>query len=237
LTYQLRTVDQAGASCSRYDSVKNGRVFRLEHRLEPKWVVAYNPRPRFSRECRGKSFGGRVAMRNSLVGKWYTVIAMSVLGVAGCTAEANRYIRFPDFAHPGPAAVQRAQAIQHDPYPLDDVGPEIVGGRPLAYQRPVNEVERARMKWTPNGVMQPIPVPGTAVTAPPVVSSPLAVAPQQTAVPLATTPPPIVTAPYSSMPAPTAAPYLPATAPAVTSPYPAAVPQAAPFQSQQRAPY
>ncbi len=156
----------------------------------------------------------------------------SELGLAGCTAEARQRIHFPDFAHPGPAAVQRAQAIQHDPYPLDDVGPEIVGGRPLAYQRPVNEVDRARMAPSPTGVLQPIPVPGTSVFAPPVVSSPFAVPPPQAAVPLATTPPPIVTAPV-----PVGVPYPPATAPVVTSPYPAAVPQLGPFQPQQRAPY
>ena len=157
-----------------------------------------------------------------------TAMAMCTfpLGLAGCTAEARQRIHFPDFAHPGPAAVQRAEAIQHDPYPLDDVGPEIVGGRPLAYQRPVNEVDRARMAPSPTGILQPIPVPGTSVVAPPVVSSRFAVAPPQAAVPLATTPPPIVTAPYP-----------PATAPVVTSPYPAAAPQSGSFQPRQRAPY
>ncbi len=54
------------------------------------------------------------------------------------------YLR-QSFAHPGPAAYQRAQAVQHDPYLLDDVGPEVVGARPRDYQIPVNEVDRARL--------------------------------------------------------------------------------------------
>ena len=106
----------------------------------------------------------------------------------------------------GPRRGSAGQAIQHDPYPLDDVGPEIVGGRPLAYQRPVHEVDRARIGSRTLGVLQPIPVPGTSVVAPPVVSSPFAVAPPQPAraipLPRRTASRPIVTTPP-----PTASPY------------------------------
>ena len=52
-------------------------------------------------------------------------------------------IRKPQLAHPGPAPVQRYNATQFDPYPLPDMGPEIVGGRPIDYLVPVPEVKRA----------------------------------------------------------------------------------------------
>ena len=103
---------------------------------------------------------------------WLVVVAISTAGVAGCTAEAQRYIRFPDFLHPGWAGQQRAEAVEHDPYPLDDVGPEVVGGRPREYQRPVNEVERARMAASPPVAFQPIPVPTFPAAPPPVITTP-----------------------------------------------------------------
>jgi hypothetical protein len=178
------------------------------------------------------------------------IIALLMAGVAGCTAEAQRYIRFPNFTHPGPAPLQRAEAIQHDPYPLPDIAPEIEGGRPREYQQPVNEVDRAHLVPTRPVIIQPLPAPGTTVVAPPVVSSPYAVAPPQPAAPLmpapvpvvtGTPPPvsaPIVTSPYPAAPAPVAAPYPATPAPMVTSPYPAATtPLPVPYPSQQRAPY
>jgi hypothetical protein len=53
-------------------------------------------------------------------------------------------IRYPRLASPGTAPLQRYNAEQFDPYPQNDVGPEIVGGRPLDYAVPVSEVNRAR---------------------------------------------------------------------------------------------
>ncbi len=174
---------------------------------------------------------------------WKRCIAIFVLSSIGCSPEIHRYIRFPDLAHPGPAAVQRAEAIQHDPYPLNDVAPEIVGGRPLAYQQGLTEEERARLTPPVRAVVTPVPVPGSAVTAPPVLASPLPIAPLQPGVPLVTAPPPIVTTPapappaYPSTPPSPATSYPASTSPVVTSPYPAATPQPESFQTQQRASY
>ena len=81
----------------------------------------------------------------------------------GCAPEARRLAN--SVAHPGPAAFQRDEAIKHDPYPLDDVGPEIVGARPREYQRPLNEVERARMDALPPAGVQAIPPKGIAAQA------------------------------------------------------------------------
>ncbi len=179
---------------------------------------------------------------------WPTIVALTMVCVVGCSAEAQRYIRFPNLIHPGPAAVQRAEAIQHDPYPLNDIGPEIVGGRPLAYQQPLTEVDRARLLPSRPVVLQPAPVPGATVFAPPVGSSPFAVAPAQPGAPLAPAPmapsaqpmpgPPVVTSAIPAAPAPVAAPYSVPPAPVITSPYPAAAaPPAGPLPLQPRAPY
>jgi hypothetical protein len=150
----------------------------------------------------------------------------------GCSAEASRYIHFPDFAHPGPAALQRAQAIQHDPYPLNDVGPEIVGGRPLAYQQSLTEEERALLKPPAAGRLVPIPAPGANVAAPPVLSSPVAVAPLQPGMALPAAAPAVVTSPVP-MTAPSYS--IPPVPPGVNS-YPS-VAQPASFPAQQRAMY
>jgi hypothetical protein len=69
-----------------------------------------------------------------------TILATTILAVSGC----NSSVRWPDLWHPGPAGYQRYNALYHDPYPVDDMGPEIVGGRPRSYQRPVPEAERAQ---------------------------------------------------------------------------------------------
>ena len=117
--------------------------------------------------------------------------AMITPSAIGCTSEVHRYMRFPNLYNPGPAPYQRAEAIRHDPYPLNDVGPEIEGGRPRDYQQPVNEVERARMATTRPIGLQPIPVPMLPAAPPPVI----------TTAPVVATPP-IVTTPYPVAPPP-----------------------------------
>jgi hypothetical protein len=106
-----------------------------------------------------------------------------IMPMVGCTSEIHRHVRFPDFMSPGWAQQQRADAIEHDPYILNDIGPEVVGGRPREYLQPVSEVERARMNTTPPVVLQPIPIP-TLPTAPPAVVAP----------------PPVVTTPFPAAP-------------------------------------
>jgi len=59
-----------------------------------------------------------------------------LIGVAGCPS-----LR-PSWFHPGPEELQRAKAIQHDPYPDKNAGPEVVGGRPLQFQNQRSEAIR-----------------------------------------------------------------------------------------------
>src|SRR4051812_49679083 len=89
------------------------------------------------------------------------LVGLSATILAGCAPEMAGLQQ--SFAHPGPAAYQRAQAIQHDPYVWNDVGPEVVGGRPREYQIPINEVERARLAATRPVGLTPAPAPAVVV--------------------------------------------------------------------------
>ena len=44
----------------------------------------------------------------------------------------------------GTLAYQRQNATLHDPYPDNDLGPEVVGGRPREFQKPLGEPVRNR---------------------------------------------------------------------------------------------
>ncbi|QDV27158.1 hypothetical protein [Aureliella helgolandensis] len=37
---------------------------------------------------------------------------------------------------------QKARAVIHDPYPLNDIGPEVIGGRPREFYTPQAEAHR-----------------------------------------------------------------------------------------------
>ncbi|MEQ1903759.1 MAG: membrane or secreted protein [Pirellulaceae bacterium] len=47
----------------------------------------------------------------------------------------------PNFGPQGTFEYQRGQAVLHDPFPNNDAGPAVVGGRPLGYERPLAEPE------------------------------------------------------------------------------------------------
>jgi hypothetical protein len=147
-------------------------------------------------------------------------IAMGAVALAGCSPEVHRYIRFPDLFHPGPAAHQRAAAVEHDPFPENDIGPEIVGGRPRESQIGVLESERMTMNATPPPGVAPTIVPG----------QPIRVTPTFTPVPIQAAP---TTAPPFAAPVPVTTP-----PPVITTPYPpAAAAQTTPFIQQHRSPY
>jgi hypothetical protein len=147
-----------------------------------------------------------------------TFVALLLTSIGGCAPEMAGLRQ--SFAHPGPAAYQRAQAIQHDPYVLNDVGPEVVGGRPREYMIPVNEVERARLAANRPTGLNPVPPvvlgpatgPAPAFTPAPVGS--VVPAGPPAGAPIVTAPAPVVpavpvapVAPPSSFPAQNRAPY------------------------------
>lgn len=99
------------------------------------------------------------------------VLSAALTPLGGCSPT----IRQPRLQSPGTAPVQRYNATQFDPYPLPDMGPEIVGGRPIDYITPVPPVERANQfrdqqlaRGQPVFVPQPsIPVMPTLPAYPP----------------------------------------------------------------------
>lgn len=63
---------------------------------------------------------------------WF-VIAISVfLFATGCGMR-------PNWGPPGTIADQRNRAVLYDPYPSNDLGPPIQGGRPLGFELPRSE--------------------------------------------------------------------------------------------------
>ena len=111
-----------------------------------------------------------------------SLVCLALGSAAGC-ADRNQSFGLPKlFA--GPSEIQRERATQFDPYPDQDMGPEVVGGRPLDYNRQIPEVERSRFtggaaqpvthgmeRWRPNNIhvvpRMPNGQPGTVVAPPP----------------------------------------------------------------------
>jgi len=98
-------------------------------------------------------------------------IILCVLPLAACSPTLRR----PQLLHPGPARFQQDNALQFDPYPPNDMGPEIDGGRPRGFDKPPNEITRARQQTplAPWRTVGPTPQP----VLPPVVPSPLPAGP------------------------------------------------------------
>lgn len=84
----------------------------------------------------------------------YVVLGILVMSMTACSTA----VRKPRLLHPGPAHYQRGIAQEFDPYPLNDLGPPIVGGRPREFQKPDDEVTRSRQQF-PLGPSQPVVVP------------------------------------------------------------------------------
>jgi hypothetical protein len=119
---------------------------------------------------------------------------------SGCSGLMRAY----DYLRPGDVRHQRSVAIAHDPYPLDDLGPPIAGGRPRGFEKPLSEVERAQLYNPPKRALQPLPTFQPTVVGPPAVANPWPAPPPVPGVtaPYTSTPPPVQTipAPYPSYP-------------------------------------
>jgi hypothetical protein len=53
----------------------------------------------------------------------------------------------PVLGPPGTIRQQQLRATMYDPYVGTDIGPEVVGGRPREYQKPLAEPVRSRFVW------------------------------------------------------------------------------------------
>ncbi len=94
--------------------------------------------------------------------------AFTAIVLGGCKGTI-----MPRLEGPGSAGYQRSNALQYDPYPLDDVAPPVAGGRPKEYDRPIPEVTRGKLFNFARPGEQPSAVPlfGPAV-APPITAPP-----------------------------------------------------------------
>jgi hypothetical protein len=62
---------------------------------------------------------------------WAVFFAALLTVTAGCQVSLPRWLR------PGTVDRQQDKAVLYDPYPDNELGPEIVGGRPREYQQQV----------------------------------------------------------------------------------------------------
>ena len=74
----------------------------------------------------------------------FAIVLLMLLPLTACSSTIYK----PTLLHPGPAGFQRNNAVQFDPFPPNDMAPEIVGGRPIDYQKPPDENVRARQHST-----------------------------------------------------------------------------------------
>lgn len=66
--------------------------------------------------------------------------AMLLASSVGCRGMMPRW-----FA-PGDIQTQRYEAVVHDPYPSVDLGPQVVGGRPRDFERPLAEPRATQLQ-------------------------------------------------------------------------------------------
>jgi hypothetical protein len=77
--------------------------------------------------------------------KW-TIFALCLLGLVGCRSDGRILPPAGTVQH------QRFNATVFDPYTDNDIAPEVVGGRPKDFQKPLNEPDRSRLfrkVWNP----------------------------------------------------------------------------------------
>lgn len=68
----------------------------------------------------------------SLRNVFLMTLLLQMVVVSGCNIR-------PDLRPPGDIYRQRFDAVVHDPFPSDQLGPAIEGARPMEYARPLDE--------------------------------------------------------------------------------------------------
>ena len=81
------------------------------------------------------------------LGLLFVIAATSLLGCKGSSAGSHRW-GGSQFGQ-GSIDRQKSRAVTFDPYPLNDIGPPIVGGRPREYANPLPEAARNELTARP----------------------------------------------------------------------------------------
>ncbi len=114
------------------------------------------------------------------MGRILALLALSA-EVAACCGCANNHVggyALPNFAHPGTEATQQARAQDYEPYPENEPGPPVVGGRPREYQDPRAEVLRTTVPHLGEPVFAPaaeLQAPQQPICQPQIVTPPAAI--------------------------------------------------------------
>ncbi len=82
------------------------------------------------------------------LGLLLAIITCSVFGCKGSPTSPHRW-GGSQFGQ-GSIDRQKSRAVTFDPYPLNDIGPPIVGGRPREYANPLPEAARNELTARPN---------------------------------------------------------------------------------------
>lgn len=77
----------------------------------------------------------------------YLVLMAAAMTVCGCKGSQLGQHRWGGSEYgQGSVDRQKARAVYFDPYPLNDIGPEVVGGRPRGFQNPLPEANRNELR-------------------------------------------------------------------------------------------
>jgi hypothetical protein len=70
---------------------------------------------------------------------------LAVIAAGLCAAQSGCMTDPVNWRQPGTIQQQQRRAVRLDPYPNNNIAPEIVGGRPREFQVDRSEVDRARL--------------------------------------------------------------------------------------------
>lgn len=71
-------------------------------------------------------------MLNRMTPCFTVLVCVAVVGLSGCQSG-------PQWGPQGTIGEQRARAVLHDPFPSNELGPPIQGGRPVGFEQPRSE--------------------------------------------------------------------------------------------------
>jgi len=87
---------------------------------------------------------GQQVSKSQLAGFLFFSLMVVALGCKGSQLGTRRW-GGSDYGQ-GSEDRQKARAVYFDPYPLNDIGPEVVGGRPRGFMNPLPEANRNELK-------------------------------------------------------------------------------------------